>query len=169
MTINPKIFDLFLIFSQFERALIKTNDFIRRWPNDQSGRPAFADWNKLSRLLGEAFWIGLRQDDATRKLWEEPPGQWVIGENWRPDWKMRGADEAINGEAWHERGLEPAKWVRDCVFHGHSQDMIPRYKDLIEASITVLSKVVDECAQSDNPELKQFWENFASVYLQPEI
>ncbi len=145
--LNQGIFRLFLLFSRLEYALTRSRGFVIGEP----GRAARGNWQEFAVRLGQDFFDDLRADPTTSKPWEEPPGQWIVSKDGNGDltstWQARVASPEL------QRAFEPIMWVRNCVVHGESQDMVVRYMELVEASIKVLSTAVERCINV--PELRE--------------
>ncbi len=142
--INPRIWTLFVFFSRIEYALTRSNGFVQ----GKAGSPARGDWEKFALRLGQDLFDGLRADPATSILWRDPPGQWIVLKaGCTATWQVRVASEELR------KALEPVRWVRNCVIHGESQDIVFRYIELVEASISVLRAAMEECEK--NPELSE--------------
>lgn len=61
-----------------------------------------------------------------------------------PVWRTRQAPTEL------KLLLEPVAWVRNCVIHGESQDLVLRYMQLVSAAALVLESIVEICLAREN-------------------
>lgn len=155
---NYRIFDLFLVFSRLEYALTRANGFA--WGKD--GGPVYGNWRMLAERLGQEFFDTQRADRAKSILWNEPPGRWTAKKDESgsilPVWFSRPAPTEL------ELSFEPIAWVRNCVIHGESQDMVVRYEQLVTAAVKVLEATVERCMDQDD--LKEIADIFTRSRIQ---
>ena len=139
--LNKQVFELFLKFSRLEYALSRVNGFAR----GTDGGPVYGDWKKLAERLGTEFFDKQKTDPEKTILWNAPPGRWIVtfdaSENLVPEWRARQAPVELR------LSFEPVLWVRNCVIHGESQDMVPRYEQLVTAAVNVLESSVEACIE----------------------
>lgn len=158
--LNPQVFELFIVFSRLEYALTRSDGFAR----GSDGGPVEGDWRKLAKCLGQTFFDQQRADPAKKKLWLEPPGRWnaSVDQDGKvtPVWHGRTAPTELH------LLYEPIVWVRNCVIHGESQDMVLRYKESVGAAVAVLHATVEECAGRDD--LQQIADFFTRSRIQEE-
>ena len=146
--LNNQVFELFLKFSRLEYALTRVDGFARG-KRRMVGAPVFPDWEALARCLGRDFFNEQKADPQKKILWDEPPGQWVVGScdasgRCSATWRQRQTSTEL------QKSFEPIKWVRNCVIHGESQDMVPRYIQLVAAAVAVLDSTVERCREQDD-------------------
>lgn len=139
--LNKQVFELFLIFSRLEYALTRVSGFAR----GADGGPVYGDWQKLAERLGQEFFDVQKADPAKTILWNAPPGRWTVTFDALgklvPEWRARQAPAELR------LSFEPVSWVRNCVIHGESQDMVPRYEQLVTAAVAVLGSSVEACME----------------------
>lgn len=137
--LNQQVFELFISFSRLEYALTRVEGFARG--ND--GGPIYGDWKKLAEILGQEFFELQKSDPQKAILWNSPPGQWIVvldaSGKVLPVWRARQAPTELR------LLLEPVAWVRNCVIHGESQDLVLRYVQLVKAAVAVLETIVETC------------------------
>lgn len=139
--LNRQVFELFLMFSRLEYALTRVDGFAR----GKDGGPVYGNWQELAERLGQGFFEMQKADPAKMILWNAPPGRWTVtfdhSGNLVPVWRARQAPTELR------HSFEPLAWVRNCVIHGESQDMVPRYEQLVKAAVAVLSASVEACME----------------------
>ncbi|MBL3587440.1 hypothetical protein JMM61_19020 [Rhodovulum sulfidophilum] len=142
--LNTQVFELFLIFSRLEYALTRVDGFAR----GTDGGPVCGNWQEFAERLGQEFFERQKADPGKMILWNAPPGRWTVtfddSGHLVPVWRARHAPTELR------RSFEPVSWVRNCVFHGESQDMVPRYEQLVTGAVAVLEASVKACMERDD-------------------
>jgi hypothetical protein len=148
-SINPKMIEFILKFSRIEYALKRSPEFSRedgiiKVPpgSMQKIHIAKADWHKFSEAIGNDFFEKRRICPNSKILWEKPAASWVI--------RTEGGKKILSWHDYslketHKNSFEPVKRVRNCIFHGESQEFIPRHSELVDASICVLDLALEHC------------------------
>jgi hypothetical protein len=150
-TKNPRLLDFIILFSRIEYALKRSMIFSE--PGRKISVPVDsgyklnvtkANWSEFSKIIGANFFEERRACSLTKVLWEEPAGCWAtkrVGEDVELLWHREDIVEC------ESNSFLPVLRVRNCVFHGDSQEYIARHVDLVEASICVLEFALERCLQ----------------------
>ena len=157
--LNNQVFELFLKFSRLEYALTRVDSFAC----GKVGGPVIPNWGALANCIGQDFFNAQKADPRKRILWDKPPGRWVFEScdasgRCSATWRQRQTSTEL------QKSFEPIKWVRNCVIHGESQDMVPRYIQLVAAAVAVLDSTIERCGQQDG--LREIADRYAGARVQ---
>lgn len=146
---NLKMIDFILKFSRIEYALKRSLQFATEDKKIEAPPGsthkiyvAKADWSKFASAIGTDFFEKRRICPHSKILWEKPAASWVI--RTEDGKKILSWHDYCLKEA-HKNSFEPVKRVRNCIFHGESQEFIPRHSELVDASICVLDLALEHC------------------------